>query len=87
MVELLNKIKNYIAERFSDFDKRKQIMIIGGSLLLVIIVTALILMLSSTDYVVLASNLTLDEAAAIDQELTNLNIPKRDNNTTEILVT
>ena len=86
MVELLNKIKNYIVERFSDFDKKKKIMLMGGSLLLVVIVTALILVFAQTEYVVLASNLSLDEAAAIDQELTNLNIPHKDNNTTEILV-
>ncbi len=86
MAELLNKIKNYITERFGDFDQKKKIMLIGGSLLLVVIVTALILMVTSEEYVVLASNLTLDEAAAIDQELENLNIPSRDNDTTEILV-
>lgn len=86
MVELLNNIKNYIGERFSDFDKKKKIMFISASLLLIIVVTALILMVTSTEYVVLASNLTLDEAAAIDQELTDLNIPHKDNNTTEILV-
>jgi flagellar biosynthesis/type III secretory pathway M-ring protein FliF/YscJ len=86
MLELFKKIQNYIVERFSDLDQKKKIMLIGGSLLLVVIVTALILMVTSEEYVVLASNLSLDEAAAIDQELENLNIPRRDNNTTEILV-
>jgi len=86
MVELFNNIKKYIVERFSDFDKKKKIMLVGGSLILVVVVTALILMFTSTEYVVLASNLTLEEAAAIDQELTNLNIPNKNNNATEILV-
>lgn len=86
MLEFFNNIRQFITDKFSDMDRTKRIFIIGGSLLFVVIVTALILMLTSTEYVTLASGLSLDEAAAISQELTNLNIEHRDNNATEILV-
>jgi len=86
MGDLINKIKEKILELFGNLDSKKKILFASLSLLFLIVITVSILLLTSTEYVPLASNLTLAEAAEIDSKLTELGISHKDNNTTEILV-
>jgi flagellar M-ring protein FliF len=86
MGDLLNKIKEKTLEIFKNLDMKKRILFISLSLGFVIIVTASIMILTATEYVTLASGLTLSEAAEIDSKLTELGISHKDNNVTEILV-
>lgn len=86
MGDLLSNIKNKITESFGGLDKKRKILILSLSLVFVILVTGIILMLTATEYVTLASGLSLNEAADIDAKLTELDIEHKDKNTTEILV-
>lgn len=87
MGEFLQRIRTQINEFMSSLDRRQRIIYFGGGSALVIVIAVAILLLTRTEYVPLATNLSLDDAARISTSLSELGIQYRDaDNTTSILV-
>lgn len=86
MMDFINKLREKIMSLLGNLDRNKKILLIGLSIFFVVAIAFLILFITSEDYVPLASNLTVNEAATIDAKLTELGITHKDQNTTTILV-
>lgn len=87
MGEFLQRIRTQINEFLDSLDRRQKILYFGGGGALIAIIAIAIVLLTRTEYVPLATNLSLEEAANITTSLTELGISHRDDdNTTTILV-
>lgn len=87
MGEFLQRIRTQLNEFLESLDRRQRILYFGGGSALVIIIALAIVLFTRTEYVPLATNLSLEEAASITTSLTELGIQhKDDDNTTTVLV-
>ena len=87
MGEFLQRIRTQINEFLDSLDRRQKILYFGGGGALIAIIAIAIVLLTRTEYVPLATNLSLEEAANITTNLTELGISHRDeDNTSTILV-
>lgn len=87
MGEFLQRIRTQLNEFLEGLDRRQRIIYFGGGSAVVIIIALVIVMLTRTEYVPLATGLSLDEAARITTSLTELGIQYQDaDNTTTVMV-
>ncbi len=87
MGEFITKFRSQISEILEKWDRRKKIMYLGGGGLAILLIVVLVMFFTRTEYVALATNLSIDDAARITTALTELGIPFKDeNNATVILV-
>jgi len=87
MGEFLQRIRTQLSEFLDNLDRKQKIMYFGGGSALIMIIAVAILLLTKVEYVPLATNLSLEEAATITTSLTELSIPYKDaDNTTTVLV-
>lgn len=87
MGEFLQRIRTQFNEFFESLDRRQKILYFGGGSSLVIIIALAIVLLTRTEYVPLATNLSLEEAAQITTNLSELGIQYKDaDSTTTVLV-
>ncbi len=87
MGEFFQRIRTQISEFLDGLDRRQKIIYFGGGAALTLIIAVAILLLTRTEYVPLATGLSLDEAAQISTGLDDLGIRYRDDdNATTLLV-
>lgn len=87
MGEFIKKLRSQITEFWGALDKKKKIFLVSGSFLVVMTIAISIFLITKPEYVPLAQDLTLEEAAEITEKLDELGIPWKDeNDSTAILV-
>ncbi len=87
MGEFITKFRTQISEILGKWDKRKKIIYLGGGGLAILLIVVLIMLFTRVEYVPLATNISIEDAARITNSLSDMGIPYKDaDNTTTILV-